>query len=197
MRCIPIPASCGAVPFEGQNHKMSTCRQWRSYELINLDTCGLPLVIPIGAYTHTCSLWIRSFQGMLWIWSFEGQHDMTSTWYPCISYKLVKIYTCRRPLIVPSGRVYWYLLAVDPVLSKGNIAWNRPNNSAPRTTRGGGLLVPLRPSLCPSVRPASRVRSLAPTVLVGSFSYLYILSSNFRWCVKFLAKFEILIFGIF
>ena len=34
-----------------------------------------------------------------------------------------------------------------------------------------------------SIRPASRVRSVAPTVLVGSISYLYILSSNFRRCV--------------
>ena len=32
----------------------------------------------------------------------------------------------------------------------------------------------------PSVRPASCVRSVAPTVLVGSISYLCILSSNFR-----------------
>ena len=39
------------------------------------------------------------------------------------------------------------------------------------------------PSVRPSVRPASRVRSVAPTVLVGSISYLYILSSNFRRCV--------------
>ena len=35
----------------------------------------------------------------------------------------------------------------------------------------------------PSVCPASCVRSVAPTVLVGSISYLYILSSNFRRCV--------------
>ena len=39
------------------------------------------------------------------------------------------------------------------------------------------------PSVCPSVRPASRVCSVAPRVLVGSTSYLYILSSNFRRCV--------------
>ena len=43
---------------------------------------------------------------------------------------------------------------------------------------GGGILVSLRPSVCPSVRPsrvcpASRVRSVASTVLVGSISYLY------------------------
>ena len=38
-------------------------------------------------------------------------------------------------------------------------------------------------SVCPSVRPTSRVHSVAPTLLVGSISYLYILSSRFRWCV--------------
>ena len=44
--------------------------------------------------------------------------------------------------------------------------------------RGGyiGFTPSVRPSLC----PASRVRSVAPTVLDGSISYLYILSSNFR-----------------
>ena len=51
----------------------------------------------------------------------------------------------------------------------------------PHTTKLlGGILVSLRPS----VRPASRVRSVSTTVLVGSFSYLYILSSNFRRCVS-------------
>ena len=34
------------------------------------------------------------------------------------------------------------------------------------------------PSIRPSIRPASHVRSVVPTVLVGSISYLYILSSN-------------------
>ena len=37
----------------------------------------------------------------------------------------------------------------------------------------------VRPSVC----LASRVRSVALTVLVGSISYLHILSSNFRRCV--------------
>ena len=54
-------------------------------------------------------------------------------------------------------------------------------------------------SVCLSVRPASRVRSVAPTVLVGSFSYSYILSSNFRRCVtcKGPSKFGNLNFGNF
>ena len=49
----------------------------------------------------------------------------------------------------------------------------------------GGILVSLRPSVRLSIRPASRVRSVAPTVLVGSISYIYIYisSSNFRRCV--------------
>ena len=60
---------------------------------------------------------------------FEGQHVMTSTWYPYIFYRLVNIYTCMRPFIVPNGRVYRYLLAMDPVLLRGNTTWNRPNIS--------------------------------------------------------------------
>ena len=42
--------------------------------------------------------------------------------------------------------------------------------------RGGGTLA----SHLPCVRPTSRVRFEAPTVLVGSILYLCILSSNFR-----------------
>ena len=46
------------------------------------------------------------------------------------------------------------------------------------------------PSVCPSICPSvpypmstSHVHSVAPTVLVGSILYLYILSSEFRRCV--------------
>ena len=55
----------------------------------------------------------------------------------------------------------------------------------------GGILVSLSPSVCPSVRPASRVRYIAPTVLVGSILYLYILSSNFRGCVACIVSYQI------
>ena len=51
-----------------------------------------------------------------------------------------------------------------------------------------------------SVRPASNVRSVAPTVLVGSILYLCVLSSNFIRCVAckdFLYNFKICIFGNF
>ena len=65
----------------------------------------------------------------------------------------------------------------------------------------GGEYIGFPPSVClsirPSVRPASRVCSVAPTVLVGSISYLSILSSNFRRCVTCkvsckISKFEFL-----
>ena len=48
------------------------------------------------------------------------------------------------------------------------------------------------PSVRLSVRPAFRVHSVVPTVLVWSISYLYILSSNFRRCVvcNVIAKFQ-------
>ena len=53
-----------------------------------------------------------------------------------------------------------------------------------------------RPSVRPSIHPTSGVRSVAPTVLVGSILYLYILSSNFRRYAVFkvsrILKFEIL-----
>ena len=55
----------------------------------------------------------------------------------------------------------------------------------------------VRPSVCPSVRPASRVRSVTPTVLVGSISSLHILSSNFRRCVACKVSCKIWIFGNF
>ena len=45
-------------------------------------------------------------------------------------------------------------------------------------------------SLCPSVCPASRVHSVAPTVLVGSIFYQAI--SEGVLCVKMFAKFEFL-----
>ena len=56
----------------------------------------------------------------------------------------------------------------------------------------GGCIV-----LTPSVRPASCVRSVTPTVQVGSILNLYILSSNVRRCVACkvsckIAKFEFL-----
>ena len=50
-----------------------------------------------------------------------------------------------------------------------------------------------------SIRPAFRVRSVAPTVMLGSISYLYNLSSNIRRCVVCkvscnISKFEFLAF---
>ena len=75
--------------------------------------------------------------------------------------------------------------------------WSFPHYT-PCTTKllGGIWFHSIRPS---RVRPASRVSSVAPTGLVGSISYLYILSNNFRRCVAYkvsckISKFEFLAF---
>ena len=53
----------------------------------------------------------------------------------------------------------------------------------PRHNEVVGGYIGFTPSVCLYIRPASSVRSVAPTVLIGSISYLYILSSNFWRCV--------------
>ena len=58
---------------------------------------------------------------------------------------------------------------------------NAPTPPPPRKTKLE--CIGFTPSVRPSVRPASRVRSVAPTVLVGSISFLYLLSSEWRRCV--------------
>ena len=55
---------------------------------------------------------------------------------------------------------------------------NRKNIWLFPSCRGVYWFHSVHPSVCPSVRPASRVCSVAPTVLVGSISYLHIWSSN-------------------
>ena len=61
-------------------------------------------------------------------------------------------------------------------------------NYTPHTTKLlGGILVSLRPSVrlsvCPSVPPASHVRSVASTVLDGFFPYLVQMINSMRGCV--------------
>ena len=46
-----------------------------------------------------------------------------------------------------------------------------------------GFTSSVRLSVCPSVCGQNRVRSVSSTILVGSISYLHILSSNVRMCV--------------
>ena len=59
--------------------------------------------------------------------------------------------------------------------------WLYPSHSE---VVGGVILVSLRPSVRPFVRPSvPHPVSVASTVLIGTISYLYILSSDFRGCV--------------
>ena len=56
---------------------------------------------------------------------------------------------------------------------------------------GWGILVSLCPSVCLSVCRPNGVRSVFFIILVGSISYLHILSTNFRRCVACRAVFRI------
>ena len=89
---------------------------------------------------------------------------------------------CRMLLLVPKMGSECLVLAAEMVRAFGM----NPNAAhyTPHTTKLlGGILVSVRPSVRLFVRPASRVHCVAPTDLIGSISYLYILSSNFRRCV--------------
>ena len=55
----------------------------------------------------------------------------------------------------------------------------------------GGILVSPCPSVRLSVCGQNRVRSVSSTILIGSISYVHILSSNFRRCVACNARFKI------
>ena len=54
----------------------------------------------------------------------------------------------------------------------------------------------VRPSVRPSVCGQNRVRSVSSRILIGSISYLHILSSNFRRCVACNARFKMQKFEI-
>ena len=65
----------------------------------------------------------------------------------------------------------------------------------PASTKLKGGYTGITLSVCPSVRLSvcgqNRVRSVSSTILIGSISYLHILSSNFRRCVACNARFKI------
>ena len=120
---------------------------------------------------------------VLWIpraWCFSMRASVATvlTMHPCVS-------RCLR--VNGSGNVHC-LFNAKPLL---NQCWDLLYPSHNELVRGVYWFHSVRLSICLSIRPTSRVCSVALTVLVGSISYLYILSSNFRRCVacKFVAKF--------
>ena len=54
-----------------------------------------------------------------------------------------------------------------------------------------GITLSVRPSVRLSICGQNRVRSVSSTILIGSISYLHILSSNLRKCVACNASFKI------
>ena len=86
-----------------------------------------------------------------------------------------------------------------PLIWSGTLEWHHMNVKAsyytPRFNEVDGGYTGITLSVCPSVRLSvcgqNRVRSVSSTILIGSISYLHILSSNFRRCVACNARFKI------
>ena len=92
--------------------------------------------------------------------------------------------------VLYSAAIYWESVVAWPIteLHMSTAYADRQCYYTPPAQRSCwgyiGFTPSVRLSVRPSrVRPATCVRSVASTVLVGSISYLCILSSNFRWCV--------------
>ena len=116
----PRPSEYDSYPKRIPTRSGSTWYQCRSYKRLNwLISKYVGVLWSSVCDVFPCLYW-------LWIWSYEGQKEMKSTWFPRISYKLVNIYTCI--LIASNGRRY--LLAVDTALLRENTTWNRPNITA-------------------------------------------------------------------
>ena len=129
-----------------------------------------------------------------WLYSHVAQIHPTRGW--CVTYHFqvnrskVKVTWVIRIFVVGGGSLgilvdHWSAISVKVIpptqQSCGGVYWFHS----------------VRPSIRLAVRPAFRVRSVAPRVLVGSISYLYILSSNIIRCVACKVLCKILIFGNF
>ena len=83
-----------------------------------------------------------------------------------------------------------FLIAVVWIRLKCTRMWHSVSNYTPRfneVERGVYWYHLVRLSVCGQ----NRVRSVSSTILIGSISYLHILSSNFRRCVACNARFKI------
>ena len=115
------------------------------------------------------------FNGLLWDSGHRGPY---SPYKPCnrnlyigIIIPLAQRSSCNRNL---------YIGIIIPLAQRS--CWGGGGGGGGAGGGGGGQIYWFH-SVRPSVQPASRVRSVGCIVLAGSFSYLYILSINFRWCV--------------
>ena len=109
--------------------------------------------------------------------------------------------------------IYWHIYALLSLIELICISLNRektgkffmsPAQQIPPTHRScwgvywfHSICPSFHPSIHPSVCPASSVHSVAPIVLFGSISYLYILFSNFSRCVACKVSCKISKFGNF
>ena len=105
----------------------------------------------------------------------------------CVKYNLQLKYTCAVLVIekktqINSELVIILILYHTPHTTKG-VYWFHSVHPSVRPSVPPSVRPSVRLSVRLSIRPASRVHSVAPTVLVGSISYLHILSSTIGRCV--------------
>ena len=111
-----------------------------------------------------------------WIIPFPATYFFSMCMPVQFSINTVCIETCMRPLLFSWLQIICIILSHIYWLSDISIIIPHAQCSC----WGVYWFHSVRLSVCPSVRPTSRVRSVAPSVLVGSISYLYVLSSSFR-----------------
>ena len=147
-----------------ESHKMVSCDN-------NMICCSDRLIrsyIKIIVLDITASDVQETGHQQVWYWLCVN--EQRKKWYVELTHWVRVICISKLTIIIPPAQkscwgVYWF-------------------HSVRRSVRP----FVLRPS---RIRPTSRVHSVASTVLVGSISYLYILSSNFSVSyAKFLAKFQ-------
>ena len=136
----------------------------------------------------------------VWGGEYDLRHFITLCW---LQWRVEKTHqvTCENLAWVYGGKVYagsfeGVAILVDSIYPRLMQWCQACNNYPPRTTKlFGGILV----SLTPSVHPASPVRSVTPTVLVGSILYYTSIQATSEGVshVKFLAQFQNLNFWQF
>ena len=129
--------------------------------------------------------------------------------YFCISHQLLTLTNRRLLRFMPKEdknihksphNLYHVKLELPLKISHSYIKWSDifflypPTNEVVRGYIGftPSVRLSVHLSVCPSVSPTSRIRSVAPTVLVGSISYLYTCQATSEGVphVKFPAKFK-------
>ena len=133
-----------------------------------------------GDWCHCLQSYIRTSQPGHWHDNLYGHMELSGGWEFSKYYQLCQRQFGNFITLTCQPSEIWkpipYCMSLYPPLQR---SWK------------GGILVSPCPSVRLSVCGQNRVRSVSSTILIGSISYLHILSSNFRRCVACNARFKI------